>query len=368
MMKRLYFAGILCLLCCMTGKAQEKSWLLRALGSVKKYIDSSAVRGIDSLYIVIPERPWQVVTKYNMNQMRLEMNTHFGGKEDQFELNLEPRLKTHLAHNVGLWFGYRGYGLGYSKGIGPQSGSYFSIGITGSSYGANLRLRTFSTDKTELHMWGNGLEEINDGAPFDMTEESDLDNAIRVRSLIIDGYYLFNGKHFSYMAAYDQSAIQIRSAGSFLVGAMWHNTSIRYNDDRNAAFISLMHDIGVVTIRQGNIGAGYSYNWVPFKGMLVNALFMPMLTLYNKQEIELYECYVSEGDGTEDDKIEYSESAYKTSNPTLTVNARLSLTYNWKRCYFNVYGQFNHFHYDHDEAGSGSINDWYVNASMGVRF
>ena len=368
MMKRRYIV-VLCLLCCLSGLAQEKSWLLRALGSVKNYIDSSAVKGIDSQYIGVPERPWQVMTKYNLNQMRLQMNSHFGGPDEAYELNLEPHMKTEPAHNVGFWIGYRGYGIGYSVGIGPKSGSYFTAGVTGSSYGLNLRLRTFSTDQPELHLWGRGFEEINDGKAFDVIEDGEVDNSIRVRSLIIDGYYLFNGKRFSYMAAYDQSAIQLRSAGSFLVGAMWHHTTIRYNSDRNSAFIALMHNIGVQMIRQGNIGAGYAYNWVPFKGMLVNALVMPMLTVYNNQKVEFYDCYVDNStDDTENDRIEYRDSESKTSAMTVTVDARLSLTYNWERLFVNVYGQWNRFRYDHDDAGSGRINDWFVNASVGFRF
>lgn len=368
MTKRFYVIGLLCLLFGVSGMAQEKSWLLRALGSVKTYIDSSAVKGIDREYIGVPKQPWQVMAKYNLNQMSLKMNSHFGGPEEGYELNLEPHMKTQPAHNVGFWIGYRGYGIGYSVGIGPKSGSYFTAGVTGSSYGLNLRLRTFSTDQPELHMWGKGLEDINNGEYFDLTEDGEMDNSIRVRSLIIDGYYLFNGKRFSYMAAYDQSALQLRSAGSFLVGAMWHQTTIRYNSDRNAAFIALMHSIGVQMIRQGNIGAGYSYNWVPFKGMLINALVMPMLTVYNNQKVDLYDCYVDDSDNTYNDRIEYRYTESKTSNVTVTVDARLSLTYNWDRCFINAYGQWNRFRYDHDEAGKGSINDWFINASIGYRF
>ena len=68
------------------------------------------------------------------------------------------------------------------------------------------------------------------------------------------------------------------------------------------------------------------------------------------------------------DGVVYRSSDTHHSNMVVLVNARMSLTYNWKRIFVNVNGQFNHFRYNQHEDGNGWINDWYLNTSLGVRF
>ena len=57
-MKKTIVIGLL-LTGCMQIQAQErKPWVMRALNAVKTYIDSSAVKGIDTRYLQVPEKPW----------------------------------------------------------------------------------------------------------------------------------------------------------------------------------------------------------------------------------------------------------------------------------------------------------------------
>ena len=58
-------------------QAQRSSWLVRAVKAVGAYLDSSTVRGIDRSYIDAPKQPWQVMVRYNANQMNLTMYSHF---------------------------------------------------------------------------------------------------------------------------------------------------------------------------------------------------------------------------------------------------------------------------------------------------
>ncbi len=340
--------------------------MLKALTAVKNYMDSSAVRGVDSTYIIAPKRPWQLLGHYYLSEMRQNMKSYFGPTEEfprqDFSMDLQDRSKT--LQILGVWVGYRGYGIGYSVDIGSHTGSLFTMSLTGGSYGLNLRIRTFSSKHPKLML--QGVDE--DGEYIDMDGELELSRPIRVRSFYLDGYYLFNRKHFSYAAAYDQSVIQLRSSGSLMVGAMWQHTSIRYNDNPNAFLVELMHDVGVMKISQGSLGLGYAYNWVPCRGFLVNAMAMPMLTLYNTQEMEFYDAHSVDDETTDNDYLTYRSSETYRSKVTLSLNARMSLTYNWRRLFMNVYGQWNRFRYNHGDKGSGWINEWYVNTSVGVRF
>ena len=351
---------------CLTTKAEGKSWMLKALTAVKNYMDSSAIKGVDSCYIVAPKKPWQLLGHYYLSEMKQNMNSYFGPTEEfprqDFYMDLQDRSRT--LNILGVWIGYRGYGIGYSVDIGGRSGTLFTTSLTGGSYGLNLRLRTFRSEHPKVTL--KGVDE--DGEYIDLNGELELPRPIRVRTFYLDGYYLFNGKHFSYAAAYDQSVIQLRSSGSLMVGGMWQYTTIRYNDDPNAFLVSMMHDVGVAKIGQGSLGIGYAYNWVPYRGFLVNAMVMPMLTLYNTQEMEFYDAHMLDDDTVDNDYLTYRSSETYRSKVTVSLNARMSLTYNWKRLFMNVHGQWNRFRYNRGEESSGWINEWYVKTSIGVRF
>jgi hypothetical protein len=64
--------------------------------------------------------------------------------------------------------------------------------------------------------------------------------------------------------------------------------------------------------------------------------------------------------------IEGTGTRSRNNRLALNFTARLSLTYNWDRYFINANGQFNNFNYKHD-AMHGHLNDWFINASVGVR-
>lgn len=195
---------------------------------------------------------------------------------------------------------------------------------------------------------------------------------------------MFNGKHFSYAAAYDQSVIQKRSAGSLMVGAMYYYGHINYATDKNAELIYVMRGLGRIKLWQGSVGLGYAYNWVPTRGLLISAMAMPMLTFVNKMKVYAYNTNVPElvedpnflnPDLTEEewDRWWYGNTRItpmtdRSFNSGITVNfdARMSISYNFGRCFVAAYGQFNNFRYNHDQ-NDGYVNDWFINTSFGVR-
>ena len=344
-------------------QAQKGNFLVNAVKAVGRFVDSMSVRGVDRSYIEAPTRPWQFIVNYNPNQIEQKMDTHFPDLLDDLSVDFSVRFKTPVSNTVGVWLGYRGYGIGHSVNIGRHSGSLFRIGATGGSYGINMRLRTYDSATPELHLNMDYM-----GEKYNEYGRAELEEPIRVRSLTIDGYYMFNGRHFSYAAAYDQAVIQRRSAGSLMVGGMWHNTTIRANSDKNAELVAIMRNIGTIKVRQGSIGVGYAYNWVPVRNLLVNAMAMPMITFYNKQKLDFFDVYMDEDDNSDNNSVEYSHSVYHKSDVTVTFNAKMSVVYNWKNCFASVRGQWNRHRYDHDEHGGGSITEWYVDTSVGIRF
>lgn len=371
-----------------TGSDGKAIWPVRVAKSLMAFIDTMAASGRDRNFIEVPKRPWQVMVRGNINQSDLKLNSVVDGGS-MFanvvgNLQWEPRIKTVPSTYVGVWAGYRGYGLGYSWNVGGDNGSILTFGAMGGSYGINLRIHNFENDEPEVYYAGHFKDEIytpdNQAVFVSTTDKELLLSPIRTRTLLLDGYYLFNGKHFSYAAAYDQSVIQRRSAGSLMAGAMYYHSHINYATDDNADFILLMDNIGKIKQWQASAGVGYAYNLVPCKGLLVNAMAMPMLTFYNRHKTWRYDSNYRDlalDDDLHDDD-ELSPSLWKLkeeplsvndshSNVTLNIDTRLSLTYNWKRFFLNAYGQFSNFHYKDGDV-SGRLNDWYINASLGVRF
>ena len=365
-----------------------------AFGFVRKLgtlIDSMTVRGVDRRYLGAPEKPWQLLLKSNVNQSDLKLSSSVHNAEDIFgfmvgDMTWEPRVMTNPASYLGFWGGYRGYGLGFSWNVGGDNGRILTVGATGGSYGVNMRIHWFEKADPEVYFAGNALVDFNTEGdpvytPFTFSDVIDLPSPIKTRALFLDGYYLFNGKKCSYAAAYDQSVIQKRSAGSLMAGAMYFHSTIRYDTDDNADLILFMNDIGRMKSWQGSVGAGYIYNWVPTKGLLVSGMAIPMITLFNHQKMWRYDSNLKDLVTTEglDAILDYTEFKEKirpseeipvesrNSNTRWNLDARLSITYEWDNLLFiNAYGQFCTFPYKMDDV-SGRLNDWYINASIGIR-
>ena len=354
------------------------------------FLDSLSVKGLDRNYIDAPKRPWQVILRGNINQSDLKMSATTDKAEEVVpfmvgDMTWEPRIKTDAASYVGFWAGYRGYGFGYSWNVGGDKGRILSFGATGGSYGVNLRIHWFDNDEPQVYMKGTVLYDFTeDGNPLFLPLEYDdvipIGSPIKTRALFFDGYYLFN-KRCSYAAAYDQSVIQKRSSGSLMAGAMYFHSATEYDNNLNADLIMLMNDIGIIKSDQISAGVGYIYNWVPAKGLLISAMAIPMLTFYNHHKMwrfdsNLKDMILKEGWDEamkmkdEDYKIrEASNNAVTTSNSNMRLNidARLSITYEWnERLFINAYGQFSSFNNKTDDI-KGRLNEWYINAALGIR-
>lgn len=367
---------------------KEPNGVVRFLKGVGNFLDTLSMRGMDNRYMEVPQKPWQFILRGNINQSDLKMESTIDAGavfvNYKGDMQWEPRIKTDPATYAGFWVGYRGYGFGYSWNVGGDKGRILTFGATGGCYGVNLRIHRFENDEPEVHYAGTCLPNYPDDMVTEehvsATETARVHSPIVTRTLMLDGYYLFNGKHFSYAAAYDQSVIQRRSAGSLMAGAMYYHSHINYATDENADFILLMDNIGRVKQWQVSAGVGYAYNWVPCKGLLISSMFMPMVTFYNRHKTWRYDSnyrdmaldvavYNEDELNPEDYKLKDDLLSLTDthSNITLNFDARLSLTYQWNIFFVNAYGQFSNFHYK-DGRVKGNLNDWYVNAALGIRF
>lgn len=369
-------ATLALLLVCTTASAQFN--VLKLAKKVTEFFDSMAVKGIDPRYIEVPERPWQVVLRGNMNQSIVSMHTE--GSIEGTDYSAQPYLKTRPSRYVGLWVAYRGHGVGFTRNVGGDKGSYLTVGAMARAYGYNVRIHTFESSTPRLDLDSDIVPEQHK----EKWDEVQLITPIKVRTVFADGYYLFNNKHFSYAAAYKQSVLQKRSAGSLMAGAMFYYGRINYASHANGDLIYLMHGLGRVKMWQGSVGVGYAYNWVPTRGLLLNAMVMPMFTFVNKIKVYGYGTNIEQlmdepifSDDNVDDEtwdkwfygnLRIAPMGDRTFNSGMTVNldARVSVSYNFGRYFIGAFGQFTNMRYSH-HSSHGYLNDWFINTSFGLR-
>jgi hypothetical protein len=378
MIKQAQYALVILILTLLCSQMSAQTGVHKLLKKLSTKKDSMMVKGVDRRYIDIPDQPWQIMLRGNISQTIVSMKTS-GSVLDE-EYNNDTRLTTQPTMKVGLKVGYRGCGFGYMVNVGGDKGSRLTIGATGKSYSINVRINSFENSHPNIDMASDLLTEED----LEEMKKVKLIDPIHVNTVMADGYYLFNSRKFSYAAAYKQSVIQKRSAGSLMVGGMFNYTNIDYAADSNGDLIFLMHGLGRIKLWQGSVGVGYAYNWVPVRGLLVNVMAMPMLTLVNKLKAYGYETNIPEmmeDDMFWNDQISYEEwdkwyyenvritpLGAETFNSGVSIgfNGRMSVTYNFGRYFLNVYGQFNNIRYHHNSS-NGYLNDWFVNSSIGIR-
>lgn len=434
---RILFLSLL-FACAQISFAQDSSTPRRGLkgvyDKVTTFFDSTRVRGFDPRYIEMPKQPWSVMVQNAYEQTDLKMNSTMDGSQfPQAEpgegIDWNPRILTKVSTSVGAWVGYRGHGIGYAVNVGGDKGTSLTLTSTGRFYSLNFRYHTFKTDKPEVNMKLHYRDEdTGEMSAGDYTDTYDLSSPIKARTIYLNGFYIFNNKHFSYAAARRQAVIQKRSAGSPIVGLSFFHSKYSYADNQNADFVMMMSKVGCIKQWQTSVSAGYSYNWVPAKGWLINATVLPSLAFSDEIKVSLYDSPFSrkifaaseDGDeryvnykklwipqeklselGDDPDKIcryiddnrealNYCDPydydwyyAYLSSDKDLTLepmgtqsrhgrvsvnfDARATVAYQWSRYFVSAYAQFDTFSYRY-KTGHGHINDWSAKASFGVRF
>ena len=367
------------------------------LQQVQHYLDTKAKAQVDTNYIEIPAKPWRVILRNKENLVDVRYNNSIEFPDEGEYVDWQMRFAPPVAASIGLWVGYRGIGLSYSKSIAKNAGRYFSISANGARYGFSFQLRRFSTDKTTVK-----AKEYKDGQLIgEDSQDTETYAPIWIRSIYMNGYYVFNGRHYSQAAAYTQSAIQRHSAGSFLVGASWNQSSLDYSDPKNAGVMLLCHNTGSIKVQQGNIGIGYGYNFVPMRGLVINAMVMPSVSVFNRVKVNLYDSNydLSSAEGQTDDYGQWDPQtrtwangkthkpfeltdeegkwvegadAWKVGSETkysagqFNVEARIGIAYNWSNYFVGLMGKFNYFSY---KKGSSKVDffDGFARVSLGVR-
>lgn len=250
--------SILCLLAALTFQqaiAQEKAHRLNL------WVDSVLTIGyfkdnIDTAYVTRPQTKWTLVGRLNVSGAKLES---LGVTEGQ-RFNAEITANHKATLSVGV--SYLGFSLSAAINPAKLMGRYRDFELNFNSYGRRFGYDIIFQDAHNFTGWHDmdGMERIY--LPADM---------LSVRTLNVNAFYIFNGRRFSFPAAFTQSYIQRRSSGSFLLAAsgMGQHTTLKWEQEMQVK----MTNIG--------IGGGYGYNYVPSQGWLLHISATPTFIVYS---------------------------------------------------------------------------------------
>lgn len=246
----------------MTAAAQSRRELMRE--KVDSILSSRYYKtSYDTNYVVRPEG--KMTLKFRLNQTGNSL--HAKGTVN----GIYSKADLHTSHKttVAVAASYRGIALGLAVNPAKLSGAYKDYEFNLNYYSSRLSLDASYQRSSTLagDIERNGIQRLENG-----------DLSMKVLNLA--GYYTFNHHRFSYPAAFTQSYVQLRSAGSWLAGFSYQGGSIRTTDElkeRNPNAPDTRIYIG-----HFGIGGGYGYNWVLGKKWLLHFSSLPTFVVYNR--------------------------------------------------------------------------------------
>lgn len=217
---------------------------------------------------------------------------------------------------LGPYVGWRWVFLGYTLDLKHINASSqhtnkkeFDLSLYSSLLGGDLFWRQTGNDYHIDHVdLGGGI----DGASLKKVPFGGLKSSIKGFNL----YYIFNHRKFSYPAAYSQSTVQRKSAGSMLLGIGYTRHSLEVDWDQLATIVneqlgtkdeqtSLVDSsmiVSKVKYSDFSVSCGYAYNWVFAKNWLFNA------------SVSLGLAYNQSSSDTEHAKFDLREFSFKNIN------------------------------------------------------
>ena len=288
----------------------------------------------DTNYVVRPEGT--VTLKLRLNQT----GNDFHAKGTVNGIYSKADLSTSHKTTISIAASYRGLSAAVALNPAKMSGTYKDYEFNLNYYSSRISL-DFSYQRSES-LTGDVNRDDRGEQPM---ESGDL----TLKVVNFAGYYAFNHRHFSYPAAFNQSYIQRRSAGSWLAGISYQGGIIETRDElkaRNPNAPTVSIDVGHV-----GIGGGYAYNWVLGQKWLIHFSLLPTFVVYNRNKMTV--------------NGERKEAQHMRFN--MIFNERAAIIYNFSPRYFaGATLVMNNSVFD-DDVVVINQNKWRARAFIGLR-
>ena len=221
----------------------------------------------DTNYVVRPQGRLTLKVRMNQTGNSIHAKGTVNGLYSKADLSTSHKTTFSLAAI------YRGIGVGFAVNPAKWKGIY-------KDYEFNLN---YYSNRLSLDLSYQRSESLAGDIKGDRGEQHLLDEELKMKVLNMVGYYAFNHRRFSFPAAFTQSYIQRRSAGSWLAGISYQGGSIETTDklkERNPNAPDVRIYLGHI-----GIGGGYGYNWVLGNKWLLHFSMLPTFVVFNRNNM-----------------------------------------------------------------------------------
>ena len=281
---------------------------------------------IDTAYISRPKTKWTVTTRINVSGAQIKTEGISDGHH--FNAEMEANRKTTLSVGVS----YLGFSLSAALNPAKLMGKYHDYELNFKSYGKRFGFDVIYQDAKNFKGW-------HDHEGMERTELPD--GMLSVKTLNMNAYYVFNCRRFSYPAAFSQSYIQRRSAGSFLLAASGQGQHATL--DWQETMDLKMTNIG--------LGAGYGYNYVPGQGWLLHISALPTFIVYSNTSMSF---------GDTNIPLHYHF-------PEVIITGRGSIVRQWRNKFIGMSMVFNFTNIGNKERLAIHNTKWHIRTFFGLR-
>ena len=284
-----------------------------------------------------PATKWTVTARMNVSGAKIEAEgidhsavpSASSNNGQHFKSEMEANRKGTLS--VGVSY----LGLSFSTALNPAKmiGKYHDFELNFNSYGRRFGFDVIYQDAKNFTGWHDhdGMERVT--LP---------DGLLSVKTLNLNAFYVFNSRRFSYPAAFSQSYIQRRSAGSFLLAAsaMGQHASLDWDQEMQLKMTNIA------------LGAGYGYNYVPGQGWLLHISALPTFIVYSNTSMTFGDTRVP---------LHYHF-------PEVIITGRGAAVRQWSNKFIGLSMVFNFTNIGHEESLSIHNIKWRVRTFFGLRF
>lgn len=250
-------------------RAQSQQETRQKADSLRTKVDSiltkkyRSTKQIDTLYIKRPETNWTFKLRVNLSGSSINM----GSISDLH--NNHGRVEKDLKGSLALAVIYKGIGVGIAFNPAKliAKSKYSDFEFNAASYGNRFGFE-FAYSNANNYSGNIRL----DGQDYSVHRKS-----VKLSTYNVNAYYAFNGRKFSFPAAFSQSYIQRRSAGSWLVGFSIMGARVKLTDTGIPNADNIRAWLG-----NFSIGGGYGYNLVTRHHWMFHLSVLPTLVVVNK--------------------------------------------------------------------------------------
>ena len=298
---------------------------------INRFVDSVLTlrywrANIDSNYVTRPHTKWTLTGRYNVTGS--DIQTEGKGSDGHFVSHLEAERKSTLSVGVS----YLGLSLNLSLNPAKLMGKYRDFELNFNSYGRRFGFDVIYQDAKNFTGWHDheGMERIT--LP---------DGLLSVKTLNLNAFYVLNCRRFSYPAAFSQSYIQRRSAGSFLLAAsgMSQHATLDWDQEMQLKITNI------------GLGAGYGYNYVPGQGWLLHISALPTFIVYSNTSMT----------------FDNTRVPLRYHFPEVIITGRGAVVHQWSNKFIGMSMVFNFTNNGHEESLALHNIKWRIRTFFGLR-